>query len=46
MKTIEELENEYMEFIDTESGKKWIEEWHGECDFGNYLYDFYPEYLQ
>ena len=44
-----ELQHEYEEFIQTEHGREWKEQWinkfHGKGDFGDYLYDFYPEML-
>lgn len=46
-----ELQIEYNNFIKTESGKEWKEHWNklsdsDDCgDFGDYLYDFYPEML-
>lgn len=49
---IEELKNKYEIFIKTVEGKKWAEKWkenmHSDIagDFGDYLYDFYPEMLQ
>lgn len=44
------LKEEYDEFIKTDEGKIWKEAWqmkYGERmgDFGDFLYDFYPEYL-
>lgn len=47
----EELKTEYMNFIKTDKGKEWLEFWHNSMksdlagDFGDYLYDFYPEML-
>lgn len=41
-----ELEKEYNEFIQTEEGKRWKMNSCAGGDFSNYLYDFYPEYLQ
>lgn len=52
----EELINKYNEFIKTEAGQKWKKDWQeNSCkdnttnpnpgDFGDYLYDFYPELL-
>lgn len=52
MKKKAELEKEYEEFIKTEKGKKWVKGWKYDMqsdivgDFGDYLYDFYPEILQ
>lgn len=46
------LRREYDDFIKTDEGKKWKRGWverYGtevEGDFGDYLYDFYPEMLQ
>ena len=48
----EALRPEYEQFIKTEKGKEWIEFWQSQTgsqndgDFGDYLYDFYPEMLQ
>lgn len=48
----EALRPEYEQFIQTEEGKKWKEFWQKEMgsdscgNFGDYLYDFYPEMLQ
>lgn len=45
---IKELEIEYEKFIETESGKKWLEDCNNNGqsgDTGNYIYDFYPEVL-
>ncbi|MBR5780410.1 MAG: hypothetical protein IKY27_00305 [Bacteroidales bacterium] len=43
------LQKEYEEFMQTEEGKRWKDDWvnkyNGRGDFGDYLYDFYPEYL-
>ena len=47
----EELKVEYENFLNTKKGQEWKEHWKNEigsdscCDFGNYLYDFYPEML-
>ena len=46
-----ELKIEYEEFIKTERGQEWKKFWQRENgseragDFGDYLYDFYPEML-
>lgn len=47
---LRELELEYEEFIKTDSGKKWLDDYKnrnngqtGDC--GDYIYDFYPEVL-
>ena len=53
MKKSEEdaLRKEYLKFVKTEKGKEWRKEWQDRMgsdivgDFGDYLYDFYPEYL-
>ncbi len=48
---LKELEQEYHSFIETKEGQKWKTEWQMEHrfedreDFGDYLYDFYPEIL-
>ena len=44
---MEELEIEYNEFLETKRGQEWKEHWKNEIcsDFGDYLYDFYPEML-
>lgn len=48
---IDELKIEYYEFLETKRGQEWKEHWnneigYGSCgDFGDYLYDFYPEML-
>ena len=48
----EALRPEYEQFIQTERGKEWKYFWQSRTgsersgDFGNYLYDFYPEMLQ
>lgn len=45
------LKKEYEDFLRTEAGKVWIElkkeqnPPDKDVDFGDYLYDFYPEYL-
>ena len=47
----EELKEEYEKFIQTKEGKAWINYWQKIIgsdtggDFGNYLYDFYPEMI-
>ena len=47
----EELKVEYENFLKTKEGQEWKEHWKNEIgsdscgDFGNYLYDFYPEML-
>ena len=47
----EELKVEYENFLKTKEGQEWKEHWKNEigsdscCDFGDYLYDFYPEML-
>lgn len=49
---IEVLRSKYEQFIRTASGKEWIEFWRKKIgsnnggDFGDFLYDFYPEMLQ
>lgn len=46
---IEDIKNEYLEFIKTNKGKKWQEQWHNmksNGDFTDYLYDFYPDVLR
>ena len=46
------LRFKYEHFIQTERGKKWKHFWQSQTDsersgdFGDYLYDFYPEMLQ
>ena len=48
---MEELEIEYNEFLETKRGREWKEHWQNEMcsddagDFGDYLYEFYPEML-
>ena len=48
----EALRPEYEQFIQTERGKEWKHFWQSQTDsersgdFGDYLYDFYPEMLQ
>lgn len=48
----EELKTKYGNFLITEAGIKWRKRWQDEIgsdscgDFGDYLYDFYPEMLQ
>ena len=50
-KRMKELELEYNEFLKTKSGQEWKEHCKYKTgsdlcgDFGNYLYDFYPEML-
>lgn len=45
------LRKKYLKFIETKEGKEWIKGWQDRMrsdsvgDFGDYLYDFYPEYL-
>lgn len=45
-----DLLREYKIFITTKIGKKWVEfqkeKMNLDGDFGDYLYDFYPEMLQ
>ena len=47
-----ELKKQYDKFIKTDKGREWQEHWKttmgsDSCgDFGDYLYDFYPEMLQ
>ena len=47
----EELKVEYENFLKTKEGQEWKEHWKNEIgsdscgDFGDYLYDFYPEML-
>lgn len=49
-KTEEDIKVEYMNFIKTDKGKEWLDLQHNNMksdgDFGDYLYDFYPEMLQ
>lgn len=55
MKSEEELKIEYENFLNTKEGQEWKEGWAKRCsdsentkdtgDFGDYLYDFYPEML-
>lgn len=46
------LRHEYEQFIQTNKGKEWKHFWQCQTgsersgDFGDYLYDFYPEMLQ
>lgn len=46
-----ELKEEYEKFIRTKEGKEWINHWQkiidsdNGGDFGDYLYDFYPEMI-
>ena len=44
------FEEEYNEFIQTVEGQKWKDDWinknNGHGDLGDFIYDFYPEYLQ
>ena len=48
---MEELEIEYNEFLETKRGQEWKKHWKNKIDsdscgdFGDYLYDFYPEML-
>ena len=48
----EDLRSQYEQFIKTKAGKEWKRFWHSQTgsersgDFGDYLYDFYPEMLQ
>ena len=52
----EELKIEYDNFLKTKEGQEWKNEWikrytdpddiRDASDFGDYLYDFYPEMLQ
>ena len=52
---MKELEIEYNEFLETKYGKEWKVDWikrysnsediKDAGDFGDYLYDFYPEML-
>ena len=47
----EELKGEYENFLKTKEGQEWKKHWKNEIDsdscgdFGDYLYDFYPEML-
>ena len=47
----EELKVEYENFLKTKEGQEWKKHWKNEIDsdscgdFGDYLYDFYPEML-
>lgn len=49
---MEDLKTEYNDFIETKRGQDWQMFWKRETssercgDFGDYLYDFYPEMLQ
>ena len=49
---MEDLKTEYNDFIKTKRGQDWQMFWKRETgseicgDFGDYLYDFYPEMLQ
>lgn len=45
-KTEEDIKDEYMKFIKTDKGKEWLKSYDLGGDFGDYLYDFYPEMLQ
>ena len=49
-KSEEDIKTEYMEFLKTDKGKEWLKFQHNNMksdgDFGDYLYDFYPEMLQ
>lgn len=46
-----ELKEKYFNFLKTEQGRKWKDSWINRSssdiagDFGDYLYDFYPEML-
>ena len=46
-----ELEKEYKKFLTTQVGKEWMEHKKKEVapgdqvDLGDYMYDFYPEFL-
>ena len=42
-----ELKEEYEKFILTKEGKEWINHWQKITggEFGDYLYDFYPEMI-
>ena len=42
-----EIKTEFNNFLKTEEGRSWQKEKadHMSGDFGDYLYDFYPEYL-
>lgn len=46
-----ELRYEYEEFLKTSKGQEWKEQWNSRMDtdntvdFGDFLYDFYPEML-
>jgi len=46
-----ELKKEYEDFLKTDKGKEWKSGWEkrygteAKGDFGDYLYDFYPEFL-
>lgn len=46
-----ELEEKYFNLLKTEQGRKWKDSWINRLssdnagDFGDYLYDFYPEML-
>ena len=48
----EALKPKYEQFIQTKEGKEWKRFWQtkvrtqNDGDFGDYLYDFYPEMLQ
>lgn len=48
----EALRPKYEQFLQTERGKEWQNSWRERTgsqydgDFGDYLYDFYPEILQ
>lgn len=50
LKREEVLKREYEDFLKTDKGKVWKEAWQMRFgtnmgDFGDYLYDFYPEFL-
>lgn len=46
-----ELKEKYEKFIQTKEGKEWVSHWQKitgsdiSGDFGDYLYDFYPEMI-
>lgn len=53
MKNENTIKKEYDAFVKTEKGKEWMEECKNNVpsdttagNFGDYLYDFYPEMLQ
>lgn len=49
---MEDLKTEYNNFLETKRGQEWVVFWKRETgseisgDFGDYIYDFYPEMLQ